>query len=82
MVVRRQTEIGKLIALARELKGWTLRDLEKKTGINNALISQIESGHIKEPGFHKTMQICAALGIPASRIEKAARAEQILGVLR
>jgi len=81
-MIRKQTEIGKLICLARELKGWTLRDLEKKSGINNALINQIESGHIKEPGFHKVMRLCAVLGIPASRIEKAAEDERFLQVLR
>ena len=82
MSVRRQTEIGKLIALARELKGWTIRDLEKQSGISNVVISQIETGHIKEPGFHKTMAICAALGIRGERIEKAARDEMILQVTR
>jgi transcriptional regulator with XRE-family HTH domain len=81
-MIRKQTEIGKLIALARELKGWTIRDLEKESGVSNVVISQIETGHIKEPGFHKTMQICAALGISANRIEKAAQDERFLKVLR
>lgn len=80
--INKQTEIGKLLQLARELKGWTLRDLEKETRINNALINQIENGHIREPGFYKVMQLCAALGIPASRIEKAAQDERYLKVLR
>lgn len=43
--------LGEYLALARELKGWSLRDLEKRTGISNALISQIEHGDVKEPGF-------------------------------
>jgi transcriptional regulator with XRE-family HTH domain len=79
---RKQTEIAKLIALARELKGWTLRDLEKETKISNALISQIETGHVKDPGFHTVMALCAALGISGERIAKAAQDERFLKVLR
>lgn len=28
--------LGELFGIARECKGWTLRELEKKTGISNA----------------------------------------------
>jgi transcriptional regulator with XRE-family HTH domain len=38
---------AELLALCRELKGLTVRDVEKKTGISNAYISQIETGKIK-----------------------------------
>lgn len=59
--------IGGLISLARELKGWTLRDLESKTGISNALISQIETGKVKDPGFTTVVKIAKALGISLDR---------------
>lgn len=64
--------LGEYIALARELKGWSLRELEKRTGISNALISQIETGHIKEPGFHKVVRLASALGLGLDRLAETA----------
>lgn len=62
--------LGELIALSRELKGWTLRDLERASGISNALISQIETGKVKDPGFSTVIKISGALGLS---IDRAAR---------
>ena len=62
-------KIGELIAIARECKGWTLRDLERECGISNALISQIETGKVKDPGFSVVVKIADALG---ARINRAA----------
>lgn len=56
------------MGLARELKGWTLRDLEKKTGLSNALISQIETGKVRDPGFRTVLKLADALGIPLKRL--------------
>lgn len=60
-------KLGELIAIARECKGWTLRDLERETVISNALISQIENGHVKDPGFSTVVKLCRALGLPVER---------------
>lgn len=59
------------IAYARECKGWTLRELEKKTGISNALLSQIETGHVKEPSFRNVVKISSALGVSLDRLATA-----------
>lgn len=64
--------LGEYIALARELKGWTLRDLERRTGISNALISQIERDDVKEPGFHKVVRLARALGLGLDRLAETA----------
>lgn len=61
-------KLGELVGLARELKGWSLRDLEKKTGISNALLSQIETGHVKQPGFQTVAKIAKALGLSLNRL--------------
>ena len=72
--------IGELIAVARECKGWTLRDLEKASGVSNALISQIELGRVKDPSFSKVVQILDALGVSLDRAATDIRAR--LAVLR
>lgn len=61
-------KIGELIQIARELKGWTIRDMEKKTGISNALISQIETGHIKSPSWKNIVKIAKALNLKLERL--------------
>ncbi len=61
-------KLGELIALSRELKGWSLRELEKRSGVSNALISQIETGHIAEPSFRKIVRLGNALGLSLNRL--------------
>lgn len=46
---RETTALGKRLAEARGQKGWSLRDAERKTGIHNAHIVQIETGKIDRP---------------------------------
>lgn len=72
--------LGELIAIARECKGWTLRDLEKACGVSNALLSQIETGKVRDPGFAKVVQIMDALGVSLDRAADPVRRR--LDVLR
>jgi transcriptional regulator with XRE-family HTH domain len=62
--------LGFLIRLSRELKGWTLRDLEERSGISNALISQIETGRICDPSWHRVVKIARALNLKLDRLAK------------
>ena len=64
-------KLGELIAVARECKGWTLRELESRSGVSNALISQIETGKVKDPGFSVIIRITDALGISLERAASA-----------
>jgi transcriptional regulator with XRE-family HTH domain len=59
--------LGELIAARRKERGWSLRKLEGLSGISNALISQIETGHVKDPGFRTAVKLCDALGIMADQ---------------
>lgn len=68
--------LGELVSLARELKGWSLRDLERECGISNALISQIERGKVKDPGFTTVIRIVDALGITLDRAAGAERSKR------
>lgn len=66
-------EFNELIGIARECKGWTLRDLEQRTGVSNALISQIETGHVKDPGFSTVVRLADALGLKLDRLAEPTR---------
>lgn len=74
--------LGELIAVGRECKGWTLRDLERESGVSNALISQIETGKIKDPGFRTVVRIMEALGISIERAAATASRKVLLDMLR
>jgi len=71
--------LGELIAIARECKGWSQRRLEKECGVSNPLISQIELGRVKDPGFATIVRLCDALGI---KLERAAECVRMTGILR
>ena len=43
------TDLGEKLAAAREGKKWSLREVERRTGIHNAHLSQIETGTIERP---------------------------------
>ena len=75
-------KLGELIAIGRECKGWTLRDLERETGVSNALISQIETGKVKDPGFSTVVRIVEALGISMERAAATASLKTLRGMLR
>jgi transcriptional regulator with XRE-family HTH domain len=60
--------LGELLNLSRELKGLSLRELEKKSGVSNALISQIETGKVPNPGFRTICKIADVLGVSLKRL--------------
>ena len=61
-------KLHQAIQFARECKGLTLRQLEKETGISNALLSQIERGEVKNPSFKTVIKISRFLGISLKRL--------------
>lgn len=74
--------LGELLAIGRECKGMTLRQLEKESGISNALISQIETGKVKDPGFSTVVRLCEALGIKIDRAAETASLKNVYSMLR
>ena len=46
----------------------TLRDLESRSGVSNPLISQIESGKVKDPGFRTVCKLADALNLSLKRL--------------
>lgn len=61
-------KVGELIAVAREMRGWSVRELERRTGISNALLSQIETGHVKSPSWRNVVKIAKALNLKLDRL--------------
>ncbi len=59
------------LATARAAVGLSLRALERKTGISNALLQQYESGHVKEPSFRNVVKIARALGLSLTELAEA-----------
>jgi transcriptional regulator with XRE-family HTH domain len=45
-------QLSEVLRRLREAKGLSLRQVEKKTGVSNAYLSQIETGKIGEPSPH------------------------------
>jgi len=43
------SELGARLSAARNARGWTLREVERRTGIHNAHLSQVETGAITRP---------------------------------
>lgn len=74
--------VGELLQLARQINGMSIRALEKETGISNALISQIETGHVKEPSFTNVVRLCEALNLPVQKAAEAVSLKRVKAVLR
>jgi HTH-type transcriptional regulator, competence development regulator len=75
-------KLGELIGVAREVKGLTLREMEKISGVSNAYLSQIETGKIKDPGFSTIVRIATALNLSLDRLAATVRPFTDTSVLR
>ncbi|HMU46531.1 MAG TPA: helix-turn-helix domain-containing protein [Chitinophagaceae bacterium] len=54
---------GEYIKALRESKGLTLRDVEKKTEVSNAYLSQLESSKIKQPSPTTLYKLAELYGV-------------------
>ena len=63
---------GELLALCREMKGLTLREVETLTGLSNACICQAEKGH-HGLTFKNAVKLCDLYGISLDRLAKTVR---------
>jgi HTH-type transcriptional regulator, competence development regulator len=60
--------VGELFGLCREIRGLTLRDVEKATGSSNAFLSQVESGKVKDLSLRNALMLCDFYGITLERV--------------
>jgi HTH-type transcriptional regulator, competence development regulator len=52
-----------ILAEARRVKGVSLREVERSTGISNAYLSQMESGSVAEPSPKKLKSLADYYGV-------------------
>lgn len=53
LVSAKSTKLSHQLRRLRIRSRYSLRAVERGTGVSNALLCQIESGHVKEPGVFK-----------------------------
>jgi len=63
---------GTFLKTAREIRKLSIRDVEKKSGVSNQHICQIENRHISNAGFLIIVKLARALKVPISRVAEAA----------
>jgi transcriptional regulator with XRE-family HTH domain len=61
---RVQTELGVEIRRIRQILGLSLRDVEEKSGVSNAYLSQLETGTIMNPSPHILLKLAEVLRVP------------------
>lgn len=59
--------VGRMISVARKNRGLSQRALALAAGVSNPLVSQIETGKVREPGFATVVRLCYALDIDINR---------------
>jgi transcriptional regulator with XRE-family HTH domain len=57
-------DLGSHLKAARKEHGWSLREAERRSGVPNAHISQIETGGIRQPGTPVLIRLATAYEIP------------------
>ena len=59
-----RTAIGIYLKSLRDTRNLSLRDVEKKTGVSNAVLSQIESGQVKRPSPTTLYKLSELFDVP------------------
>ena len=63
-------KLTELLSTCREMKGYTLRDVARMTGLSNPYISQLESGKA-EPSLRTAAALARCYGIKIDRMARA-----------
>ena len=59
-----KTAIGLYLKSLRDTRSLSLREIERKTGVSNAVLSQIESGQVKRPSPETLYKLAELYGVP------------------
>lgn len=66
------TELGELLRKARKKMDWSLREVERESGIHNAHLSQIEKGTIERPDPNILWTLAGIYGLDFRRLLRLA----------
>jgi transcriptional regulator with XRE-family HTH domain len=66
------TQLAKYLRSLRKASGLTLRTVQKKAGVSNAFISQLESSKVKQPSPVVLHRIAHAYGVTYEALMEAA----------
>lgn len=66
------TPLPELLRTLREMKGTSLRDVEKATKVSNAYISQLERGEATKPSADKLYSLAKYYDVPYQNLLAAA----------
>lgn len=66
------TELGRLLKKERLRRGWSLREVERRTQIANAHLSQIETGAIERPDVGVLWTLANAYGVDFAKLMQMA----------
>lgn len=61
-------ELGIRLKHRRLELGWSLRELESRSGVNNSIIHKLETGQIRDTSVEKVQALTAALGLSAVKV--------------
>jgi HTH-type transcriptional regulator, competence development regulator len=64
--------LNKVLTDVRALRGKTLREVEKATGISNAYLSQLERGDAQRPAPDKLQSLASYYEVPYEELMRAA----------
>src|SRR5437870_4218697 len=64
MQEQKKPTLGTYLKSVREARTLSLRDVEGKTGVSNAFLSQIESGKVKQPSPVALYKLAELYGVP------------------
>jgi len=62
------TDLGPHLKAVRKERKWTLREAERRSGVPNAHISQLETGAIRSPGLAVLIRLGAAYDLPLTEL--------------
>jgi transcriptional regulator with XRE-family HTH domain len=63
-----EPRVGEIFRRARQHRGWSLRDVERRTGIPNPHLSQIERGQIRRPDVEILWRLSELYALDFARI--------------
>lgn len=63
--------LGELIAAARRIRGWSLRELASRTSIPHAWLGDLEQGQYRQPAPDRITLVAKVLDLPVNLVDEA-----------